>query len=321
MMIRRFWVKNFKSLRDVELDFPTKLTIVVGPSGSGKTALAEAFLLLSAAAEGRTPWRGALRGVSAGTTVGVEIGHECVASYEVRVGETIQNGLEIHCPQVDAGGPMSLDMLGGVVGAAYGFLIRGVAVILGIDWNAVRSPQPPSTQKWLLPDASNFIQYLYTTTKGNIPESLVETVRYVVPNVTGMWFDVKDGKLFLKLDTANGAELDQTNMPAGVLKTLIVEAVLRTNPALLVIDEFENSLHPETQQFIIDEIRSRDIYAVLMTHSTVPVDYAKSVNEVVLLRLENGETKAKRLGKEAEEKLKKHSLTLSELIGSGLLET
>jgi AAA15 family ATPase/GTPase len=30
MQIRRFWVRNFKSLRDVELGFPTKLTVVVG---------------------------------------------------------------------------------------------------------------------------------------------------------------------------------------------------------------------------------------------------------------------------------------------------
>jgi len=28
--IRRFWVRNFKSLRDVEFGFPTKLTVVVG---------------------------------------------------------------------------------------------------------------------------------------------------------------------------------------------------------------------------------------------------------------------------------------------------
>jgi predicted ATPase len=314
--IRRFWVKNFKSLRDVVLDFPTKLTIVAGPSGSGKTALAEAFLLLSAAAGGLSPRHEALRGVS----VGVEFEHICVMSYELHIGEAVQKDLNMHCPQVDDPAKMRLDQLFGVVGAAYGFLVRGVAVILGIDWNAVRRPQPPIKQNLLQPDASNFVPYLYTVMRGNIPESLVEAVKYVASDVRGMWFEEKGGNLLLKLDTANGAELDQTNMPAGVLKTLIVEAVLQTNPALLVIDEFENSLHPETQQFLIDEIRSRGVYAVLMTHSTVPLDYAKTPSEVVLLRLENGETKARRLGKEAEEKLKKSRLTLSELIESGLLE-
>ena len=55
--LKKFWVKNFKSLRDVTLEFPTKLTIVVGTNGSGKTALTEAFELLTSTVEwamGRT---------------------------------------------------------------------------------------------------------------------------------------------------------------------------------------------------------------------------------------------------------------------------
>ncbi len=55
--LKKFWVKNFKSLRDVTLEFPTRLTVVVGTSGSGKTALAEAFELLTSTVEwamGRT---------------------------------------------------------------------------------------------------------------------------------------------------------------------------------------------------------------------------------------------------------------------------
>jgi AAA15 family ATPase/GTPase len=55
--LRKFWVKNFKSLRDVTLEFPTRLTIIVGTNGSGKTALVEAFELLTSTIEwamGRT---------------------------------------------------------------------------------------------------------------------------------------------------------------------------------------------------------------------------------------------------------------------------
>ena len=198
--------------------------------------------------------------------------------------------------------------------------MRDVAVILGIDWKAVRSPQPPVRQTRLLPDASNFVPYLYTIARGNVPEPLVEAVRYVFPDVRGMWFEEKGGDLLLKLVTADGAELDQTNMPAGVLKTLIIEAALYANPALLVVDEFENSLHPEAQQFLMDEVRSRGVYAVLTTHSAAVLNYVKTPSEVVLLSLENGETKARRLGEEVEERLKKSGLTLGELIESGLLE-
>jgi AAA15 family ATPase/GTPase len=122
----------------------------------------------------------------------------------------------------------------------------------------------------------------------------------------------------LKL-VVDGTTLTPASIPSGVLKTLIIESLL-SRAGVIVIDEFENSLHPELQQFLLDEFRSRGAFVILTTHSTVPLDYAKSVNEVVVLKLEGGETKAYRLGKEAEEALKKHKMTLSELFDSGLLE-
>jgi recombinational DNA repair ATPase RecF len=41
------WVRNFKSLRNVRVSFPTKLTVVGGANGCGKTALVEVFELLA----------------------------------------------------------------------------------------------------------------------------------------------------------------------------------------------------------------------------------------------------------------------------------
>jgi energy-coupling factor transporter ATP-binding protein EcfA2 len=45
-VLEEFWVRNFKSLRNLRVSFPSKLTVVVGANGSGKTALVEAFELL-----------------------------------------------------------------------------------------------------------------------------------------------------------------------------------------------------------------------------------------------------------------------------------
>lgn len=45
--LEKFWVRNFKSLKDLTLDVPTKLTVVIGYNGSGKTALVEVFELLT----------------------------------------------------------------------------------------------------------------------------------------------------------------------------------------------------------------------------------------------------------------------------------
>jgi len=45
--LERLWVRNFKSLKDLTLDMPAKLTVVVGVNESGKTALVEVFELLT----------------------------------------------------------------------------------------------------------------------------------------------------------------------------------------------------------------------------------------------------------------------------------
>jgi predicted ATPase len=199
--------------------------------------------------------------------------------------------------------------------------INSITVVKDIDWKAIRSPQTLTKQVRLLPDASNFVPFLYTIAEGNVSESLVEALRYafVGANDLRLGFSVtEDGRVFLKL-VADGTTLTPASIPSGVLKTLIIESLL-SRAGVIVIDEFENSLHPELQQFLLDEFRSRGAFVILTTHSTVPLDYAKSVNEVVVLKLEGGETKAYRLGKEAEEALKKHKMTLSELFDAGLLE-
>jgi predicted ATPase len=156
-----------------------------------------------------------------------------------------------------------------------------------------------------------------------VPPALEEAVRYAVPDAGDcrLSFDVTtDGRVYLRLSTADGVSLSSAAMPSGVLKTLIVETALQAKPTVVVIDEFENSLHPELQQFLMDELRNSGTYVFLTTHSTVPLDYVKSPSEVVVLRLEGGETKAYRLREEAREKLKRYGLTLSELVLSGLLE-
>jgi predicted ATPase len=291
MELKKFWVRNYKSLKDVTIEFPSKLTAVIGPNGSGKTALVEAFEILRNAHCGRE------------AAVGIEIQHQkCRTIYELSNKKTLMS----NCPDEAE--------------KAVQEFLNGIVVIKDINWKAVRSLQPITKEEGLLPDASNLVQLLYGVTGGKIPDFLVEALRYVMPSINDLQFVADGDVLLLKLTTEDGAALTQATMPSGVLKTLIIETALMTNPTMLVIDEFENSLHPETQQFLIDELRHDEVYALLATHSEAVIDYVKTPKEVVMLRLVNGETNAWRFGDEIQEMLKKHGLTLSELIGSGLLE-
>jgi predicted ATPase len=455
--LKKFWVKNFKSLRDVTLEFPTKLTIVVGTNGSGKTALTEAFELLTSTVEwamGRTTnpflkWWGYDKVVwrhdeNLPIILGLELEYknteECTEKscdtickapikifYEVYItgkGGRFQilkeslraqgNGLDVSIdtdkgeltatinkeafeeiaqafkrrlftsetpritlksdslrlsvklraiqevmPLITKGvhrlmfsrknmaylvktiqeqltveetskikvsdfAEYIVDYIESYLSRAINTLrnfINSITVVKDIDWKAIRSPQPLTRQVRLSPDASNFAPFLYTISEDNVSESLVEALRYafVGANDLRLGFSVtEDGRVFLKL-VVDGTTLTPASIPSGVLKTLIIESLL-SRAGVIVIDEFENSLHPELQQFLMDEFRSRGAFVILTTHSTVPLDYTKSVNEVVVLKLEGGETKAYRLGKEAEEALKKHKMTLSELFDSGLLQ-
>jgi len=453
--LKKFWVRNFKSLRDVTLEFPTRLTIVVGTNGSGKTALTEAFELLTSTVEwamGRTTnpflkWWGYDKVVwrhdeNIPIVLGLQLEYknreECIKEfcdaplistckvpirifYEIYItgkGGRFQilkeslvaqgNGLDISidtdkgelitavskealeemfkgetsiptlksdslrlsvklktiqevrplitlathsmllsifrknpgdlvemiCRQITCEKITKKNIryffeyitfyvawhLSKAINVVHNF-VDSITVVKDIDWKAIRSPQTLTKQVRLLPDASNFVPFLYTIAEGSVSESLVEALRYAFVGAQDLrlGFSVtEDGRVFLRL-VADGTTLTPTSIPSGVLKTLIIESLLN-RAGVIVIDEFENSLHPELQQFLMDEFRSRNAFVILTTHSTVPLDYAKSVNEVVVLKVEGGETRVYRLGKEVEEALKKHKMTVSELFDSGLLE-
>ncbi|MFP3316399.1 MAG: AAA family ATPase [Caldivirga sp.] len=459
--LRKFWVRNFKSLRDVTLEFPTRPTIIVGTNGSGKTALVEAFELLTSTIEwamGRTTnpflkWWGYDKVVwrhdeNTPIILGLELEYkdkeECLKefckkplfepckaptriSYEIYITgkegrfqilkENFRaqgNGLDVSI-DTDKGEltvTMSKETFEKIFkdvaptltlksdslrlsiklkaaqeikplitdGASYFILfnalfhvfkenlddfvkiiheqttgkkvikrsiyflleyfadytaqhlsetinmvrnfINNITVIKDIDWKTIRNPQTLTRQDRLMPDASNFVPFLYTITEGNVPESLVVALKYAFIGVQDLRLSfgvTEDGRVFLKL-IADDVTLTPASIPSGVLKTLIIESLLHSGASLIVIDEFENSLHPELQQFLMDEFRSHNAFVILTTHSTVPLDYAKSVSEVVVLRLEGGETRVYRLKKEVEEELKRSRMTLSELFESGLLE-
>lgn len=54
-MIHRAKFQNFKALRDVEVTFDSRLTVLVGPNGSGKTSVLQGIQVLCQLVDGRLP--------------------------------------------------------------------------------------------------------------------------------------------------------------------------------------------------------------------------------------------------------------------------
>ena len=104
------------------------------------------------------------------------------------------------------------------------------------------------------------------------------------------------------------------SLPEGFYKVLAILTALELKPSLLIIDEIENSLHPETLETIIDEIKDSGIQTILTTHSPAVVDIVEPEDLVLVERGEEGESVVRRV--EDPEEVKAHlreiGITLSE---------
>ena len=65
-------------------------------------------------------------------------------------------------------------------------------------------------------------------------------------------------------------------------------------PSLLIIDEVENSLHPETLEKLLDELKSSETTVIITTHSPVVVDMTDPADLVIVEKIA-GETKFRRI--------------------------
>ena len=102
-----------------------------------------------------------------------------------------------------------------------------------------------------------------------------------------------DGRVMIKfLD--DGFELLPPNTSDGFYKILTLLIAIYLKPPLLLIDEIENSLHPETLELVLDTIKASDIQAIITTHSPVVVDMTEPDN-MVLVEKEHGESRFKRI--------------------------
>jgi len=212
-----------------------------------------------------------------------------------------------------------------IAGAAVGIweFIEGIVVLRGVKFSELKTPQPLTREEALRGDGSNLAPYLYTITEGRVPREVEEALEYVLEGCGEVKLSMPvtdDGRVYISIQV-DGVKLPPPSQPDGALKALLVEAALLSKPSMIAIDEFENSLHPLAQQFLIDEIRSSGAYAIITTHSPVILDYLKRLDELVLLKWEKGGTRALRTKSPEELKnwLTELGLTTSEALLSGLL--
>ncbi len=217
------------------------------------------------------------------------------------------------------------EMLKPILDAAMllGAFLDGITVLRWIDYKAVRSPARLEPAERLAEDGSNLTQLLYRLGRGRLPEDVEAVLEAVLGagRVTGYFDPTADGRIVLKL-VVDGVELAPPSIPEGAFKAMAIMAAILLKPTLLAVDEFENSLHAQAQEILLGEIGRGVSNSLVATHSPIPIDALGTLDGVVLLRLEAGETRVEALRdtEELRRILRETGVTPSEAVLYGIAQ-
>ena len=186
---------------------------------------------------------------------------------------------------------------------------------LSLNARRAKEASPPIRTEVLAPDGSNLHAVLYTLRyeRGSLPKRFYELVSRAFPGVEELRLEFTgDGRVHL-IVRESGAYMLPMNMSDGFYKFLAILTALELGPSLLAIDEIENSIHHETMELLIDELRHADCQVLLTTHSPVVLDLCDP-GEVLLAYKGPEGTKVRRVPEpeELRKRLRELGLTLGE---------
>ncbi|VVB52170.1 DNA replication and repair protein RecF [uncultured archaeon] len=168
-------------------------------------------------------------------------------------------------------------------------------ILYPLNIRLIKNPQPFRREEKLKEDGTNISSVYHTIylKEGKIPEEIYNPLSIVFPKIDVRPHITDDGRVMIKF-YEEGFELLPPNTSDGIYKILTVLIAIYLKPPLLIIDEIENSLHPETLELILDTIKASDIQAIITTHSPVVVDMTEP-DDMILVEKEQGESRFKRI--------------------------
>jgi predicted ATPase len=298
------WAKfqNFKALRDVEVTFESRLTVLVGPNGSGKTSVLRALALLARASVGQDP---AARILVGEDSPQLTYTGDFRAPQSLAAKSNLGGGAELSIKMVAAPGDVEdgaqswqvtstqAILEGGNLQPARNpqLLRRSVlrrAMFLHLDPGKIAAPSvvtqiPPVTG----PDgqgAASTLAYLDRVDRGKFRQ-VVDALRRVVRNVDDLRIAyehdpaadrVGDSLLF---DFNSAPAIRASSASTGTLLVVGLLSVIfgPSSPKLLLLDDLEYALHPKAQMELVDLLHDLlsavpDIQIVATSHSPYILD-------------------------------------------------
>jgi predicted ATPase len=172
----------------------------------------------------------------------------------------------------------------------------------------------PRREDFLFEDSSNLNNVLYKwfSERGTLPERIITVISELFPSVRIGFESTFDGRIYIKIYERD-VELHPPSISDGLYKVLSILAAVELNPSLLAIDEVENSLHKESLEYVLDELRECGSTVVITTHSPLVVDIVKLEDLLIVEKTEEGTVLSRiRSPEKLRKKLAKLNITQSE---------
>ncbi|WP_457548904.1 AAA family ATPase [Archaeoglobus sp.] len=188
------------------------------------------------------------------------------------------------------------------------------SLVLKLNINEIKRPSALKREYWLSEDGSNLNSVLYNLflKESRFPDRIATVISYLFPNINLGFSVTEDQRVYIKVQE-DSLELPPVCIADGLYKLLAILTALELKPSLLIIDEVENSLHPETLEKLLDELKSSETTVIITTHSPVVVDMTDPADLVIVEKIA-GETKFRRIEnpEEIKKKLREAGITFSE---------
>lgn len=347
-MIKKLKVKNYKSLKNVELDLD-KFNVLIGPNASGKTNLLDCLTFVSEIAQkslndslkGRGDYK---RVVFSGEKENIElsidfirdneaskyfisISEEGVEEERLSIGDVgvIDRHLNDINKQLDSGEYQKVGVGTWVAAIYYHSPKTREYLSSWRSYNFITSEMRKtySAKRNLILDKNggNLAQVLLSlhNERPKIFDKIENMLKQAIPQVDELLTPLTEGGDTYVAIREKGFDspFDYFQVSDGTLRLLAyITAIASIEPKLICFEEPENFIHPRLFELLVEILKKSDKQIILSTHSPYLVNWVEPEDVIIVEKKEN-ETVMRRI-KEVD-KLKKHleEIGLGELLYSG----
>jgi predicted ATPase len=209
---------------------------------------------------------------------------------------------------------VAMPLVGLVIGERF---LEPKILLRQLDFKTIKTPKPVKKDTVLAEDGSNLSNVFHTIyMEKDVPSRIKSVINAVFGENKEIMIKpalTDDGRVYIRV--YEGDHILYPPMVAdGFWKLLSILLAIETKPALLIIDELENSLHPKALEYVVTELKNSGCTVIAATHSPAVVDMVNPEDLLLVGKNSDGETEVRRI-KEPEKLrswMSEYGITLSE---------